>query len=153
MQKGEFYQGLQLLRKREEMSLEDRNTYEEMLKTGYQGHAFVLSERILGAIKEGNSESIQQSLGEYLRWMEIYCDSMGVPRETLNQLKDDISHINEVFPSGRGASFREIRDYYREKEGALAEDEIARALLQSYVDVLLFNALNNVQNSHKPGLP
>ncbi len=154
MQRGEFYQGLQLLRKREDMTPEERRTCEEMLKTGYQGHAFVLSERVLSTIqKEGEAEAVQQPLGEYLRWVEIYCDSMGIPKETLGRLKEDIGHIQDVFPPGRGASFQEIRHYYREKAGALVEEETAQALLQTYVDVLLFNALYNVQASHPIASP
>ncbi len=154
MQKGEFYQGLQLLRKRGDMTPEERRICEDMLKTGYQGHAFVLSERVLSAIQEeGKAEAVQQPLGEYLRWVEIYCDLMGIPREALSRLKEDIGQIQDVFPPGRGASFQEIRHYYREKAGALVKDETAQALLQTYVDVLLFNALYNVQDSHPIASP
>jgi hypothetical protein len=153
MQKGEFYQGLQLLRKGEGMSPGEQETYEDMVKTGYQGHAFVLSERILRAIKEGDTEGVRQPLAEYFRWVEIYCEPMGIPQGTLHQLKDEMSRIQEAFPSGGGASFQDIRQYYRDKAKGLLEDETAQALLQTYVDVLLFNALYNIQDSHKTALP
>ena len=149
MQKGEFYQGLQLLRNTGNMSPEERETYDAMVKTGYEGHAFVLSEKILEAVKVGDIEGVQPPFVEYLRWMDIYCEPMGIPKETLTQLRTDISHMQEVFPADKGATFREIREYYRTKAGAMVEDATARALLQSYVDVLLFTALQNIQNPSK----
>ena len=153
MSKGEYYQGLQLLRNTQDMTPRERETYDRMLKAGYQGHAFVLSERILNAVKAGETEGQQQTFVEYLRWMDIYCESMDIPKATLTQLRDDVSHMAEVFPADKGASFQEIRNFYQEKAGTLTEDEPARALLQAYVDVLLFTALQNIQNSSKAAVP
>ncbi len=141
MNQGEFYQGLKKLRHSPGMPDQEQERYDQLVKNGYQGHAFVLSEKALVAIKSGDSLEIQNSLNEYKQWMNIYSEKMGIPKDKMGRLVRAIVDIQDVFPPHQQASLKEKRDYCHAQVDSLLLEEPAGELLKSFVDVLLFDAV------------
>jgi len=141
MNQGQFYQALRKLRSNTEKSVQEQKTFDQLLKAGYQGHAFVLSEKVLLAIKSGDQQAALGSLQEYLNWMRIYSERMGIPKDKMDQLLQDLADIQAVFPPNNQASLAEKRQFYHLKVDSLLQDEAVRGVLKSLVDVILSAAV------------